>query len=151
MAVGEVVRARIDPEVKETAAKVLAAAGLTISDAFRMLLTRIARERVLPGELVIDTAARRRLRDDLGGDDLGGDDLGRDDLGGDDLVLGDLPRDDVLRDDLPRSDAAAPIAAGVRSSVPLAAILDGKPGPVPGPLPGITDDESQAYLRAIGL
>jgi DNA-damage-inducible protein J len=45
-----VVRARIDLNVKEEASSVLAAMGLTISDAFRLLLTRIAREKKLPFE-----------------------------------------------------------------------------------------------------
>ncbi len=42
------VQARIDREVKEEAATVLAAMGLTVSDAVRLLLTRIAREKALP-------------------------------------------------------------------------------------------------------
>jgi DNA-damage-inducible protein J len=45
-----VVRARIDLNVKEEASSVLAAMGLTVSDAFRLLLTRIAREKKLPFE-----------------------------------------------------------------------------------------------------
>ena len=45
-----VVRARIDGQIKEEAAAVLDAMGLTVSDAFRMLLTRIAKERALPFE-----------------------------------------------------------------------------------------------------
>ncbi|MDR1187343.1 MAG: type II toxin-antitoxin system RelB/DinJ family antitoxin [Bifidobacteriaceae bacterium] len=48
MASNAVVRARIDSEVKEEAAVVLGAMGLTVSDAFRMLLTRVARDKVLP-------------------------------------------------------------------------------------------------------
>ena len=44
----ELVQARIDREVKEEAAAVLAAMGLTVSDAVRLLLTRIAREKALP-------------------------------------------------------------------------------------------------------
>lgn len=42
------VQARIDREVKEEAATVLAAMGLTVSDAVRLLLTRVAREKALP-------------------------------------------------------------------------------------------------------
>ena len=41
----QLVQARIDREVKEEASAVLAAMGLTISDAVRLLLTRIAREK----------------------------------------------------------------------------------------------------------
>ena len=48
-----VVRARIDGQIKEEAAAVLDAMGLTVSDAFRMLLTRIARERALPFEPLV--------------------------------------------------------------------------------------------------
>lgn len=50
MAANTVVRARIDEHIKEEAAAVLAAMGLTISDAFRIMLTRIAREKALPFE-----------------------------------------------------------------------------------------------------
>lgn len=46
------VQTRIDPEVKERAAEVLDALGLTVSDAVRILLTRTAREGALPIELV---------------------------------------------------------------------------------------------------
>lgn len=45
-----VVRARIDENIKDEAAAVLAAMGLTVSDAFRLLLTRVAREKSLPFE-----------------------------------------------------------------------------------------------------
>ena len=45
-----VVRARIDENIKEEAATVLATMGLTVSDAFRMMMTRIAREKELPFE-----------------------------------------------------------------------------------------------------
>ena len=48
-----VVRARIDVQFKEEAAAVLDAMGLTVSDAFRMLLTRIAKERALPFEPLV--------------------------------------------------------------------------------------------------
>ena len=48
MASKPVVRARIDEDVKEEASAVLAAMGMTVSDAFRILLTRIAREKALP-------------------------------------------------------------------------------------------------------
>lgn len=45
-----VVRARIDGHTKEEAAAVLAAMGLTVSDAFRLLLVRIAADKALPFE-----------------------------------------------------------------------------------------------------
>ena len=50
MPANAVVRARIDEQVKEEASVVLEAMGLTVSDAFRILLTRIAREKALPFE-----------------------------------------------------------------------------------------------------
>lgn len=53
MATNTVVRARIDGHIKEEASIVLAAMGLTVSDAFRLLLTRVAREKELPFEPLI--------------------------------------------------------------------------------------------------
>ena len=53
MATNTVVRARIDEQTKEEAAAVLAAMGLTVSDAFRIMLTRVAREKALPFEPLI--------------------------------------------------------------------------------------------------
>jgi len=44
------VRARIDEHVKEEAAAVLAATGLTVSDAFRLMMVRIAADKALPFE-----------------------------------------------------------------------------------------------------
>lgn len=51
------VQARIDPEIKERAAAVLAEAGITVSDAVRILLTRTAKEGALPFNLSKDSAA----------------------------------------------------------------------------------------------
>jgi DNA-damage-inducible protein J len=48
MAANAVVRARIDERLKEEASAILAAAGLTISDAFRMMLLRTVADRALP-------------------------------------------------------------------------------------------------------
>lgn len=56
MSVNAVVRARIDENIKEEASIVLAAMGLTVSDAFRLLLTRVAREKSLPFEPLIPNA-----------------------------------------------------------------------------------------------
>jgi len=50
MTTNAVVRARIDEHIKDEAAAVLDAMGLTVSDAFRLLLVRIAREKALPFE-----------------------------------------------------------------------------------------------------
>jgi DNA-damage-inducible protein J len=56
MPTNAVVRARIDEQTKEEASAVLAAMGLTVSDAFRMMLTRIAREKALPFEPLVPNA-----------------------------------------------------------------------------------------------
>ncbi len=50
MSTRAVVRARIDEHIKEEATTVLAAMGLTVSDAFRILLIRVAHEKALPFE-----------------------------------------------------------------------------------------------------
>ena len=51
-----VVRARIDGRVKEEAAAVLSAIGLTVSDAFRLMMVRIAQDKALPFEPLIPNA-----------------------------------------------------------------------------------------------
>ncbi|MBF0562194.1 MAG: type II toxin-antitoxin system RelB/DinJ family antitoxin [Alphaproteobacteria bacterium] len=56
MAANQLVQARIDGAIKEEAAAVLAAMGLTVSDAVRLLLTRIAQEKALPFEPLIPNA-----------------------------------------------------------------------------------------------
>jgi DNA-damage-inducible protein J len=53
MPANAVVRARIDARVKEEATAIYAAAGLTLSDAFRMMLTRTVALRSLPFEPLI--------------------------------------------------------------------------------------------------
>jgi DNA-damage-inducible protein J len=45
------VHIRVNGEVKEQAAKALAGMGLTVSDAVRILLTRIAAEKAMPFEV----------------------------------------------------------------------------------------------------
>ena len=47
------VRARIDKNTKERAAEALAAMGLSISDAIRLLMLRVADERRLPFEIKV--------------------------------------------------------------------------------------------------
>ena len=56
MPANAVVRARIDEHIKEEATVVLAAMGLTVSDAFRIMLTRVAQEKALPFEPLIPNA-----------------------------------------------------------------------------------------------
>ena len=53
MVVNSVVRARIDARTKAEAEAVLASIGLTVSDAFRMMIMRIAKEKALPFEPLI--------------------------------------------------------------------------------------------------
>jgi DNA-damage-inducible protein J len=56
MAVNSIVRARINEQIKDEAAAVLGAMGLTVSDAFRMMMVRIATERALPFEPLVPNA-----------------------------------------------------------------------------------------------
>lgn len=53
MSAAEVVRARIDPVLKKEATAVLSGMGLSVSDAIRMMLVRVAAERALPFEVKI--------------------------------------------------------------------------------------------------
>jgi DNA-damage-inducible protein J len=57
MAANAVVRARIDARVKEEAAAIYASVGLTLSDAFRMMLMRTVAERALPFDPLTPNAA----------------------------------------------------------------------------------------------
>lgn len=52
---------RIDKELKEDATKALAAMGLTLSDAVRVLLTKVALEQRLPFELKVPTMTNQRV------------------------------------------------------------------------------------------
>jgi DNA-damage-inducible protein J len=56
MAETAVVRARIDERVKNEATAVLAAMGLTVSDAFRLMMVKIAAEKALPFEPLVPNA-----------------------------------------------------------------------------------------------
>lgn len=56
MAANSVVRARIDPRVRDEATAVLEAIGLTVSDAVRLMLVRVAAEKALPFEPLIPNA-----------------------------------------------------------------------------------------------
>ena len=53
MAANSVVRARIDEQIKNEAAAVLKAMGLTVSDAFRLMMVKIAKEKALPFEPLV--------------------------------------------------------------------------------------------------
>lgn len=54
------VRARIDTDTKQRAADALAAMGLSISDAIRLLMLRIADEHRLPFEVRVPNATTRK-------------------------------------------------------------------------------------------
>lgn len=57
MTTNAVVRTRIKQEIKDEASIVLEAMGLTLSDAVRILLIRIAKEKALPFEPLIPSEA----------------------------------------------------------------------------------------------
>lgn len=59
------VRARIDTGTKERAAEALEAMGLSISDAIRLLMLRIADERRLPFEVKVPNATTRKAMAEL--------------------------------------------------------------------------------------
>jgi len=59
------VRARIDADTKERAADALEAMGLTISDAIRLLMLRVADERRLPFEVKIPNFRTRKAMIEL--------------------------------------------------------------------------------------
>lgn len=57
MATTEMVHIRIDKRVKARATRALASMGLSVSDAVRVLLTRVAAEKALPFEVKVPNAA----------------------------------------------------------------------------------------------
>jgi DNA-damage-inducible protein J len=70
MPTNAVVRARIDENIKERAAAVLSTMGLTVSDAVRMMLTRIARDEALPFDLTPNALTAETLRKSEMGEDV---------------------------------------------------------------------------------
>jgi DNA-damage-inducible protein J len=52
----EMVHVRIDKRIKSKAAKTLASMGLSVSDAVRVLLTRVAAEKALPFDVKVPNA-----------------------------------------------------------------------------------------------
>ena len=52
----EMVHVRIDKRIKTKAAKTLASMGLSVSDAVRVLLTRVAVEKALPFDVKVPNA-----------------------------------------------------------------------------------------------
>jgi len=65
----DIVRARIDSGTKAKAAAALAAMGLSLSDAIRMLMHRIAEEKALPFDVRAPNSASREAMAEL---DAGG-------------------------------------------------------------------------------
>lgn len=65
MAATEIVRARIDSDTKDRANAALAEMGLSMSDAIRLLLLRIADERRLPFEVKVPNASTRAAMAEL--------------------------------------------------------------------------------------
>lgn len=65
MSADAVVRARIDSQTKERAAAALSAMGLSISDAIRLLMFRVADEQRLPFAVEVPNAASRRAMKEL--------------------------------------------------------------------------------------
>ncbi|EJU14434.1 addiction module antitoxin [Sphingomonas sp. LH128] len=57
MATNALIQTRIDADVKARASAVFEKMGLTVSDAVRILLTRTAREGVVPMELLVEKQA----------------------------------------------------------------------------------------------
>lgn len=60
-----VIRARIDADTKARAEAALQAMGLTMSDAIRLLMVRVAEERRLPFEVRVPNAETRAAMDEL--------------------------------------------------------------------------------------
>jgi DNA-damage-inducible protein J len=59
------VRARIDSDTKARAADALEAMGLSVSDAIRLLMLRVADERRLPFDIKVPTATTRKATAEL--------------------------------------------------------------------------------------
>ncbi len=76
MSIDTVVRARIDSDTKARAAKALQAMGLTMSDAIRLLLLRVAEEQRLPFTVQVpnlETVEAMRDLDEGRGQSFGSD------------------------------------------------------------------------------
>jgi DNA-damage-inducible protein J len=65
MTADAIVRARIDAATKEQATEALAAMGLSISDAIRLLLTRVAADREFPFAIKVPNDATRKAMAEL--------------------------------------------------------------------------------------
>jgi DNA-damage-inducible protein J len=65
MSTDDVVRARIDSDTKKRAAEALEAMGLSISDAIRLLLLRVADEKRLPFAVQVPNATTRKAVEEI--------------------------------------------------------------------------------------
>ncbi|MEY2927115.1 MAG: hypothetical protein RL367_1592 [Pseudomonadota bacterium] len=65
MAAVDVVRARIDTDLKKEATAVLSAMGLSVSDAIRLMLVRVVSDKALPFDVRIPNAESRAAMRDI--------------------------------------------------------------------------------------
>ena len=65
MATETIVRARIDATTKNRATKALAAMGLSVSDAIRLLMVRVAADKALPFPVKVPNAVTRKAMAEL--------------------------------------------------------------------------------------
>jgi DNA-damage-inducible protein J len=65
MSTDTVVRARIDAETKQKATETLAAMGLTVSDAIRLMLIRVAADEAMPFPVKVPNAKTRHAMAEL--------------------------------------------------------------------------------------
>jgi DNA-damage-inducible protein J len=65
MATDTVVRARIDTATKDQATEALAAMGLSVSDAIRLLLVRVAADKEFPFPVKVPNATTRKAMTEL--------------------------------------------------------------------------------------
>jgi DNA-damage-inducible protein J len=70
MTINSVVRARVSEDLKQQATVVLAEMGLTVSDAVRILLTKVAKERAFPFDLTPNALTADTLRKSKRGEDV---------------------------------------------------------------------------------
>ena len=65
MATTAMVHVRVDEDVKASATKTLAKMGLSVSDAVRMMLVRVAAEKALPFEVRVPNATTVKAMKDV--------------------------------------------------------------------------------------
>jgi DNA-damage-inducible protein J len=70
MAANAVVRSRVSVEVKEEATEVLGDMGLTVSDLMRIVLTRVAKDRMLPFDLRPNALTRETMEKTVRGEEV---------------------------------------------------------------------------------